>query len=653
MAEIIQLPEDLVNKIAAGEVVERPASVVKELIDNAFDAFADTVTVTIDQGGIKKIHVVDDGVGMTREDAEMAFKPHTTSKIKTEEDLLNIKTFGFRGEALASIASVSKVTLKTRKSGADLGTEIKIEGGKVISVNEVGAPVGTSILVEDLFYNVPARKEFLKSAQTEYKAVLEIIDAYAFAEPNIGLKFIHNEKAIYNLPPKDKLEDRAREILGKDKYKKMIPLFFEHPHAEIYGFTAKPELASERKKNQYLFVNKRYVNSKSIAYAVKKAYGSLIPNNTYPPFVVFIDVPPNIVDVNVHPRKLEVKFSDEKFIFSSVQTAVKAALDRTDLTPGNETDGATNKKDPFGFGGLGGTGGLGAFGKPPAGTQQKANPFGAFGGFGKKPTGTTNSPFGSPVKSNKPKTDPFGFGSSTKTKKDPLKNTVNLKDTKKKSSLGLGDDIFGGFDSEFSDNTEPDEQPKSNTKILQIHNLYIVVEAEDGIAIYDQHALHERIIYEQLINSHKKEKEEGAIQPLMTPVVINLTASESATYEANKEAIEKAGFKVEEFGKNTYKITEVPAVLADKDLNKLFHEVLEDLESEEEIKDVDNQSNKALTYLSCRSAYKAGDSLPDEELAAMIDKLRETEIKYTCPHGRPLKIEISMKELAKLFKRTK
>jgi len=285
---------------------------------------------------MKKIHIVDDGIGMSKAGTEMAFKPHTTSKIKTEEDLLNIKTFGFRGEALASIASVSKVTLKTRQSGAKLGTEIIIEGGKVISINDTGAPLGTSILIEDLFYNVPARKEFMKSAQTEYKAVLDVIDAYAMAEPKVGLSFIHNEKSIYNLPPNDKLEERARVILGKDYYTKMIPVFFEHPHVEIYGFAAKPELASERKKKQYLFVNKRHINSKSISYAVKKAYGSLIPNNTYPPFIVFIDVEPNIVDVNVHPRKLEVKFSDEKFIFSSVQTAVKAALDRTDLTPGNE-----------------------------------------------------------------------------------------------------------------------------------------------------------------------------------------------------------------------------------------------------------------------------------------------------------------------------
>ena len=593
MSKIHILSEDLVNKIAAGEVIERPASVAKELLDNAYDCGANQITVEIEDGGMKKIRVTDNGTGMDKADIELAFKSHATSKINSTDDLLNIKSYGFRGEALSSIASVSKVTLKSRLSGDSLGNEIKIEGGNVISLQETGTPAGTTVTVEDLFFNIPARKEFIKSSQSEYKAILDIIEAHAIANPKIGLTLINNEKTIYSLPKDHLIEDRVRAILGNDINDKLIPIFFEHPHVEIYGFTGKPELASERKKFQMIFVNKRAIENKSIAFAVKDAYSSLIPKNTYPPYVLFIDVQPNIVDVNVHPRKEEVKFSNEQLIFTSVRTAVKTALDRTNLVPGSEN------KNPFS--------------NDPFSPNPMASAFGGFNPSSQMP--------------------PRSFGSQPRPFARPM--------SPQKPANSFWDSPFDEATTTFS-----------NRKVYQFHNLYLVTETESGIMIYDQHAVHERILYEKLKNKNAEINKDESVQKLLQPIVINLSAKESVTLEEFSEDLKAQGIEIEEFGPNTYKIIQVPASMASKNVKDIFHEILEDLENDKEIKSADNKTEKILTYLSCRMAYKSGDNIPNEEAAALIDQLEQTEIKYTCPHGRPVKVEITLKELSKMFKRT-
>lgn len=839
MGKIKILSEELVNKIAAGEVVESPASVVKELLDNAFDAKSSIVTVEIEEGGIKKILIADNGMGMTKEDAELAFKPHATSKISNESDLLNIKMYGFRGEALSSIAAVSKITLKTRVSGADTGTEVKIEGGQLISISDIGCPAGTSILVEDLFYNVPARKEFLKTPQTEYKDILEIVNAHALANPLIGISLTHNAKNIYTFPKEDKLEDRVRGILGADFIEKLAPLFFEHPHLEIFGYVAKPEIASERKKNQYLFVNKRAINNRAINFAIKDAYGTLIPNNTYPPFIIFIDVPANIVDVNVHPRKEEVKFTNEQFIFTSVKSAVKKSLDRVNLTPGSQDKKPGFGDSPFGGGfgaGSGGFGGTGGFGG--AGGFGGSRGYGGAGGFGttgQRKTGTfggsggsVNSPFGKPNAFD----NTYKFGTSTSSEikdsskldgqsgnqnqpdtskednktidlsqndfsqnDDEKKDNTNLfkspfdsdnkdddnkdditKDEKEKNEQNQGDDSKDKFsdvvkdssdltdDNNTTDNTKADstQQDKkedenkdnqqdttnspsandtddtnktdtksndqyqdnknstntnnqfgmnnqlgygsnsfgnqynnrpnqnfgnrgfgnspynnpdpfwddpmdyeqdgfgnnfgqnqvSNSKIMIVHNLYIVTESEDGIIIYDQHAVHERIVYEELLNSSKEEKQAGINQPMLTPVIVNLSIHENEIVSEYLDELQKLGFIIEEFGRNTYKINQVPSVMVNRDVKALFHEIIEDLSSDEKPKETDSKSNRMLKFLACRTAYKAGDVIPLEEAQALIEKLSQMDNEYTCPHGRPVKVELNLKELSKMFKRT-
>ena len=610
MSKIKVLPQDLVNKIAAGEVVERPASVVKELLDNAYDAEATQITIEIEEGGTKKILVVDDGHGMDREDLEMALQPHATSKLESMEDLLNISDYGFRGEALASISSVSKITLKSRTANEQLGAQLKVEGGQLVTNEETGSPVGTSVLIEDLFYNVPARKEFIKSVQSEYRAILDVVDSHVLANPSVGITFIKDGKTVYSYPKDQQLEDRARGLIGADSFEKMIPLFFEHPHVEVYGFIGKPESATERQRKQYIFVNKRRIQNKSISFSAKNAYGSLIPKNTYPPYIIFLDIEPNTVDINVHPRKEEVKFSNDKLIFDAIGNAVKGALDRTDLTPGADP----KMNDPFGV--------------PPF---PKAKPFGT--GFG-KPSKPISSPPRFP-----PRTKPFGNSQPPM----PPKRLTN-------QNQNAFNDPFWGGGSAFP--ADAPQMQMSDRKVYQLHNLYLIEETDSGIALYDQHAVHERILYEEFTNKQKTEQTEGNTQPLLTPVVINLSAQESDVLSEYLEDLKKAGFKIEEFGPNTYKIIEVPASLVERNIKDIVHELIEDLENDGKMKDLDNKTDKMLTYLACRSAYKAGDHIPQEELGVMIDKLEQMEVKYTCPHGRPVKVELTLKELSKMFKRT-
>jgi DNA mismatch repair protein MutL len=651
MSKIKILDEQLVNKIAAGEVIERPASVVKELLDNAYDSGASMIIVEVVEGGTKKILISDNGSGMDKSDVELAFKAHATSKISSVDDLLNIKSYGFRGEALSSIGAVSKVTLRSRLQNEPLGTELKIEGGNVISLGEYGGQMGTSVLVEDLFFNVPARREFLKAVQSEYRVILDIVNAHAIANPKVGLTFLHNEKVIYSFPKDDKLEDRVRQIMGNDFYEKIAAVFFEHPHLELYGFVGKPELASERKKNQFLFVNKRNVTSNSLSYAVKDAFGDLIPSNTHPPFILFLDVPGNIVDVNVHPRKEEVKFSDEQFIFVSIKSAVKKALERTNLTPGTEkkdpfsanpfTSGGLNNpltKSPFSTAPKPGYASTGAPYKSPF-SSGPGNPF-------SKDLGGSPRPFSSPFSStgpqiNKtPSTNPFPTPNAlSDNNKAPFNNKPSYTDS-------FWDDPF------VDDTDDPVKDTTENNKFIVVHNLYILVEVETGILIYDQHALHERILFEELTERYNKNHPEEGLQPLLTPVVLNLSVNEMAIISEFKTEMEKTGLILEEFGGNSFKISQVPSFMVNKDIKAIIHEFIEDLENNEKIKEIDTKSEKMLKYLACRTAYKAGDTIHNEEILAMINKLSTLNNEYTCPHGRPLKIEITLKELSSMFKRT-
>lgn len=628
------LPPEVVSKIAAGEVVESPASVIRELLDNALDAKAININIEVEDSGMKKILVMDNGMGMTLEDLQNCIKPHATSKLKNENDLLNIKTLGFRGEALSSIVSVAKVSIKSKPQNVAMGHEVIIEGGNIISTSEIGMHVGTQVVVEDLFYNVPARKEFLKSTQAEYKKIIKIIDAFALANPEIGFTFKSDGRQVYATPKGHQLEDRVREIMGNDNAEKMVSLFYEHPYIEVYGYISKPEIASKTRKNQYIFVNRRLISNATILSAIKQAYGSLIPKDLYPQFIIAIDLEPNVVDVNVHPRKEEVRFSDEKLVFTAIQNAIKKALDKMDLTPGTPN------------------------GQPNAnymgGSSDPFSDISSLGSFG----ANTNNPYSKP--------DPFGFNRpkvpNTPKMNGDFDNLFGTPRTQKPN-----DPFFSPYknDSPFGSLNEPiddyqDNQPetanhvKNDYNVMVVHNLYWIIESENGFVIYDQHAVHERVLYEKFLKAHADKEKEGYIQKLLTPVVLNLSFEESETLKENLNKLTEIGFEIEDFGGTSYKITALPAYLANVDMKKAIKEILDDLDEEynENNKGIESQTNKILTYLSCRTAYKAGDYIPIEEIYQLIDQLNKSETQYTCPHGRPVKIELTMKELEKMFLRS-
>jgi DNA mismatch repair protein MutL len=572
MGKIKILPQKIANKIAAGEVVERPASVVKELLENAVDAGATQIKVEIEKGGIKTIRVVDNGVGMDAEDLKNCIRRHGTSKIKTEEDLRRIKSLGFRGEALSSVAAVSRMVIESKIEEEAAGTRVEIEDGGIQNIQPVGIPRGTSVTVRDLFYNTPARKKFLKSTPTEFRQISETVADNALSFTNIGFTLIHNGRTVFDFPKNQPLRERIRNLLGPDINDHLLEIFFDHPHLEIKGFVAKPQVSSSRPHKQYTFVNNRRVKDRTVAAAARNAYGTLLPAKTYPIFIAFLRLPYEMVDVNVHPRKEEVKFVSQNFIYNSVKNAVSTALQKGDLTFRTESIDRFKKKSSIG-----------------------------------------------------PR--------SVITERRSVKHY--------KQALPWETRELRSFERSFEDRRE----------ILQVHNLYLITETAEGLAIFDQHAAHERILFESLLEEFKKEKKQKNIQPLLVAETIDLSLSDAEILKENRKVLEKLGFEISPFGKNSFKINCVPTILKSRNPAALIGEIIEDLREDGVTKDVDQKSLRAISFLACRSAVKAGDSLPKEERQSIVDQLEETKTKYTCPHGRPVKVEISLKELEKMFKR--
>lgn len=583
MGKIEILPTHIANKIAAGEVVERPASAVKELLENAIDADATQITISIEQGGTKKIQVVDNGCGMDKEDLQKCISRHATSKVKSEEDLEKIKSMGFRGEALSSIAAVSKIRIKSKLSEETSGHQLTSEGGKIKSIEPIGIPPGTSVTVKDLFYNVPARKKFLKTPRTEFRHISEIVTDNALSFTDIAFKLVHNGREIFNLAKSASSDSsnlrnrelRIKELLGGSLSDNLLPLFFDHHHLKIEGFVTKPQAATERAQHQYIFVNQRRVHDKTVLGAVRKAYGTLLPTKSYPPFLIFLKMPYDFVDVNVHPRKEEVKFAQPDFIFRSVKEAVAKALAKNDLTY-QKTDGAFRR-------------------------QQFS-----------------------------PKTPPArGVPELDSEAEEPQRYLKRVLPWE-----------TGELDS-----------PSREADILQIHNLYLIKETAGGIAILDQHAAHERILYEQLLEDFKEEKAQRSVQPLLVAETIELAPPDAEILKDNLEVFDKTGFEITLFGKNSFKVDAVPTILKDRHAASLISEIIADLKDNRAPRDVDQKDLRTISFLACRSAVKAGDSLTPEERRAIVNNLEQTKTKYTCPHGRPAKVEISLKELKKMFKR--
>ena len=636
MKRINLLDENTSNKIAAGEVVERPSSVVKELIENSIDAEAKNITIEIEEGGQTLMKIIDDGTGIHPDDMKKAFMPHATSKIKNSEDIYSIQTLGFRGEALPSIASVGKVNLKSRIEENDFGYELVIEGGDIKSFEECGVNKGTAIEVRDLFFNVPARKKFLKSTSREGSLIADIVNRTAIAHPDISFKLINNGKKSLHTFGSGKLKDVLRTVYGKTISENLI--YFEEPGdaVTIYGYVGKEEIARGSRNNQSIFVNGRYIKHKTIVAAVEQAFKSFSTCNKFPFFVLFIEVYPELVDVNIHPTKAEIKFTDDRMIFKKVFDTVHRALkedifedfklpeeENTKFKPFHEDVHEEIKLDI----------------KPASMVDDvKMQSFERREEIKLPVDLKSHAVFEN--SESLVKEESFNFKAPSTEEEIPYFKY-------EKASEALKDKEYATEEVEIKEKNRTAKFPPIRI-IGQFNKTYILGEYDEVLYMIDQHAAHEKIIFEKYLKDI--EEESLVVQPLLIPCVIDLSIDDFSYYEENKDIFKKAGFSLEEFGGQSLSLKEVPYFLGKLDSKNLFLSILDNLKSLGSGKTTEVKYNKIAT-MACKSAVKGNDSLSDMEMIKLVEELRYIDDPFHCPHGRPTIIKFSNYDLEKKFRR--
>ena len=644
MSFVHVLDDNTINKIAAGEVVERPASVIKELVENAIDAHADRIEVEITAGGTSFMRVSDNGIGMSRQDAELAILRHATSKIVKVDDLLTIGTLGFRGEALPSIASVSRFTLTTRQAGDELGTEIKISGGSLPEIGETGCGIGTTIRVEDLFFNTPARKKFLKTNNTEGGKINEFIVKLAISNPQIAFKLINNNKMAVSTPGNGDLKDTLQSIYGGTVGSALLPLEFEDEDIRLSGFVTKPSAIRSSRSWQTFIVNGRIIANRAIARAIDNAYHALIPKTGYPLVALNIQVPQNTVDVNVHPQKSEMKFEDESRVFKAVY---KAVLD------------AIRPKDEVRQ--------LGQLGNMAAGVEQAEIDRHVAHGMqeilleAKDVERASAAParyvpvyeerrqaamqwreaaarMEVPKTAEPPEPEPQPvFVPEAETVHEMV--SVPVPEMKHvPESVSVPEPMPVENDREQSCRMVP---------IGQVDNTYIIAQDADGLYIVDQHAAHERILFDRF----SARAGEIPVQQLLVHLMLDFSSHEAEIIEDNLAMLKELGFGLEPAGPNQFRLTEVPADVPSGEAEDFIREILASLEELHKPSAAELRQ-AAIATASCKAAIKAGFKLNFRQMEILLAELNDTAMPYTCPHGRPTIIKFSTDELAKMFKRT-
>jgi DNA mismatch repair protein MutL len=584
------LPEHLANKIAAGEVIQRPASAVKELLENSIDAGAQSVTLLVTRGGKALIQVIDDGSGMGPVDAALAFDRHATSKISTVEDLEHIRTLGFRGEALASIAAVAQVEMRTRRAQDELGTRIRIEGGVVLESVPDAVPAGTSISAKNLYYNTPARRKFLKSDATEYKQVYEAVLRIALGHPGLSLKFVSDDEVILDVRPAPP-EERVAAVFGEKLAQTVFPFEDAVESVRLRGFLGRPRFARKTHAAQYLFLNDRFVVNRSLSHAVFKAYEHLLEKGSFPFFVLHLTVDPGKVDVNVHPSKLEVKFEDEGSMYRFVHSAVRKALSEHDLIP------RTGVREPD---------------APGAGARLSFLPDSA-------PAGPRVSDWRELIR------------------------------TRTEAERNAGDAPAGAPAAQVREREPAANAPSPGAPLWQIHHKYIAVPVEDGVLIVDQHAAHERVLYERAMA--RFDTPGGNVQQLLFPHTVELAPGDAALVGDLLPLLEGLGFSVKLFGKTTAILDGVPVDLKPGAEKTILQEIVDLFQEDSHNVRLAPREKLAISF-SCRAAVKAGDPLNPPEMHSLLDQLFATKVPFVCPHGRPSMIRLSLAELDRRFGRT-
>ena len=650
MSRINLLPEHIYNKIAAGEVVERPASVLKELLENSLDAHAAKIAVRIQKAGSDMIAVVDDGDGMDSDDALLCFEAHATSKISQESDLFAITTMGFRGEALPSIASVSKITLRTRRKDQPEGCEVVIHGGKMISDQPAGCAPGTEIIVRDLFFNTPARKKFLRSPGTEEHHITEMMTNLALAHPEISFDLKIDNRTFMSSPGSSDLIPRIRQLFGRDYADALIPLAGQLNHIEISGYIANRSFTRTTRLEQRLFVNGRPVESQAVFRAIREGCGPVLDKGRYQPCILFIKMDPALVDVNVHPAKREVRFSREFEVSAAVRNAVAQAMREKDESvaslntvyvpqnpvsaPNPEPFELNSDPDPE------------LISPEPFSTLEKAPPLPPLGNI-------------RPVPVRQPDDTDSGDDDDSCDMEIILKSAFldytpqsQLAVLKKASELpGLepgkpGDSAVPEPDVPAETETAASGGNSLGLRIIGILNqTYIIAEKADGLILIDQHAAHERVLFEKILKGV-----DGTLsQRLLIPVTLELSRSEMVFVRKNTALLEKIGFEAEPFGANTIKLNAIPAALTQDSSGQMFKDMLANLA--ESGSPGERVNYEQIAMCACKAAVKAHDQLSMAEAVSLLRQLSYCDLPFACPHGRPTILNISMKEIERRFGR--
>ncbi|MFZ4261907.1 DNA mismatch repair endonuclease MutL [Sphingobacterium sp. HJSM2_6] len=616
MSDIIQLlPDSVANQIAAGEVVQRPASAVKELMENAIDAGADHIKLIIKDAGKSLIQIIDNGCGMSVTDARLCFERHATSKIRKAEDLFAIRTMGFRGEAMASIAAIAHVELRTKRVEDELGTVIEIEGSEVIQQYPDQVPSGTSIAVKNLFYNIPARRNFLKSNSVELKHILDEFQRITLAHPQIFFSLHSDGNEIFHLP-KETLKQRIVHLFGNNYNQRLVPVEETTTIINIKGFIGKPEFAKKTRGEQFFFVNNRFIKDPYLNHAVMNAYEDILSAETFPLYVLFIDIDPAKIDINVHPTKTEIKYEDEKSIYAILRSAIKRSIGRFNIAPTLDFEQET------GFDTLITPKPLDEIQIPTISFNPNFNPF----DDGTKPK--NNRSYTYPEQLERKSSIPQNWDSLYQVTESLENEQLHLHSRDELQDVSI---------------IQPSDQPKK--QFFQLHNRYIVSQIHSGFMLIDQQAAHERILFEQF--QQQLMQHQGVSQQSLFPQTIELNGSDFALVEEMLPEIISLGFQLRPFGKSTYIVDGIPADLENINESQIIEKLLEDFKNQSDLRL--SKREKLAKSLAKNAAIKAGTKLENEGMADLIDRLFACESPNISLNGKPVIITYTLQELAERF----
>jgi DNA mismatch repair protein MutL len=649
MGRIRILSDDVANKIAAGEVVERPASVVKELLENSLDAGATRVRVEVASGGRRLIRITDDGCGMLRDDAMLAFERHATSKLSSARDLLSISTLGFRGEALPSIASVSRLLLETRAREEQTGTLVEIAGGKMLRSEEAALAPGTQITVRDLFFNVPARKKFLRSEQTELAHVASLVTHYSLAHPEKSFYLVSDERELLDVTPADKLRDRVYQVFGSQVLDELVELgvrerSFEEAPAEpggevtrrvfrISGFISRPQVQKQNRNSIFLFVNRRLIRDRLLLHAISAAYHNLIPHSCFPFALLFLDCEYGEVDVNVHPSKTEVRFRAQSLVHDFVRDALRDALVESKPVPSIPLPAARPTPQPV-----------------------AELPYSEFSQRMEAGFLTETDRAGSDVAAAPPQPDALPDFTLRGTRQaeprfDFSGGSIPLAEPVPEAPPGTPiPDTHGAFPPELVPDAAQSLTALADLRPLgQIHESFIVAAGRDGLWIIDQHVAHERILFERILRERAAGRAE--MQRLLMPLILQLTPGQQVDYDRIADELQASGFETEPFGQRTIAVKGAPAGVRPEEIERLIGEILEIADRELRKVSMDEVRRSIAASIACHAAIKVNMRLDADKMGWLLRSLAATDCPMSCPHGRPIALRYSLRDILKGFHR--